>query len=142
MINKLYTVIMDRVSAMFAGMAATRVQHEYVTVQIGMKADLLRQADQYELEGLTDLAEELRERASQIDLDNPGSHSTTLETEVLAEANGADTERLTTSPTALLTHQEPETEDSVPVTTAKKRVTKKKTAKKATKKSRRSRTSR
>lgn len=139
MINRLFTVIMDRVSAMFAGMAATRVQHEYVTVQIGMKADLLRQADEYELEGLTDLAEELRERANEINLDNPGNHSDTLETEVLAEANGADTERLTTSPTALLTH---ETSEPKPTPKVSRRAAKKKAKKKVTKKSRRSRSSR
>jgi hypothetical protein len=68
---KLLQAIIARIKALLAMAASWALEADVLLCHAEIKADLLRQAQRYEDEGLTILANELRQRAEEIDLQRP-----------------------------------------------------------------------
>jgi hypothetical protein len=68
---QLFHALAQRVKALFITNAALDFEAQFVSRDAERKAELLRQAAQYEKEGLHIIAQELRERAEQISLEQP-----------------------------------------------------------------------
>jgi hypothetical protein len=68
---KLLQAIIARIKALLAMAASWALEADVLLCHAEIKAELLRQAQRYEDEGLTSLANELRQRAEEIDLQRP-----------------------------------------------------------------------
>jgi hypothetical protein len=67
----LFQSIVDRIKAMFAADAALDLEAQFVARQADRKADLLRKAAEFEEEGLTRIAQELRLHAEALSIKRP-----------------------------------------------------------------------
>lgn len=67
----IFQVVAGRLKALFVTHVALDLEAELLSQDAVRKAGLLRQADQLAAEGLTDVAEELRERAGRLSLERP-----------------------------------------------------------------------
>jgi hypothetical protein len=68
---KLLQAIIARIKALLAMAASWALEADVLLCHAEIKAELLRQAQRYEDEGLTSLASELRQRAEEIGLQRP-----------------------------------------------------------------------
>lgn len=67
----LFRAIIDRVKTLFAISAAQELEAECLSRDAERRADLLRQADRYDDEGLHGIAQQLRRRAEELDHRQP-----------------------------------------------------------------------
>lgn len=67
----LFRALLERVKALFLTTAALDFEAEFVARHAERQAELLRQADRYEEEGLHGIADHLRRRAEGLELDRP-----------------------------------------------------------------------
>lgn len=67
----LFRVLADRVKALFIANAALDFEGQFASRAAERKAELLREAQTYEQEGLPIVAQELRQRAEAIDIQKP-----------------------------------------------------------------------
>jgi hypothetical protein len=67
MLSSLFRQLIDRVKALLALAAAQEMQAEALSRQAERKAELLRKAKDYEAEGLSAVAEQLRREAELLD---------------------------------------------------------------------------
>ena len=65
--------VAERLRALLATSVALDFEAEVAARQAARKAELLRQAQEYETEGLDSVAAELREQAAALSLDRPGA---------------------------------------------------------------------
>lgn len=68
---QLFRALGARLKALFVANAALEFESELAAVSAERKAVLLRQAADYDKEGLPEVASELRQRAAEIDLSQP-----------------------------------------------------------------------
>jgi hypothetical protein len=71
LLSSLFRPLIDRVKALLALAAAQELQAEALARQAERRAELLRQADGYEAEGLAAVAEQLRREANLLDAPQP-----------------------------------------------------------------------
>jgi hypothetical protein len=67
----LFRVIVDRIKAVFATAAALELEGEFLARDAERRAELLRQADRYDAEGLTTVAARLRQMAEATSAETP-----------------------------------------------------------------------
>lgn len=107
----LFRALAERVKALFIANAGLDFEAQFVTRNAERKAELLRQSDAYEKEGLPGIAQELRQLADGISLKQPlasvlpsldhwQAHDKTPTPALTAKSNQRDGERLllTTNP--------------------------------------------
>jgi hypothetical protein len=71
MLKSLFRALTDRFKAMFATNAALDLEAEFFARDAQRRAELLRQADGYEREGLTGVAEGLRRQVHSLGVQQP-----------------------------------------------------------------------
>jgi len=71
MLLTLFRVVTDRVKAMFVTNAAMEFEAEFVARDAERRAELLRQADRYDAEGLTSVASRLRQQSESLNTNQP-----------------------------------------------------------------------
>jgi hypothetical protein len=69
----IFRALTNRFKAIFATSAALELETEFVARQAERRAELLRQADRYEAEGLGGIARELRQHVEMLSLERPGA---------------------------------------------------------------------
>lgn len=69
----LFRAVVDRVKLMFASAAASELEAEFLARDAERRAELLRQAERYQTEGLTTVAERLRKAAESISTERPAA---------------------------------------------------------------------
>ena len=67
----LFRALTDRVKALFIANVALDLEGQFASRAAERKAELLREAQSYEQEGLPIVAQELRQRAESIDIQKP-----------------------------------------------------------------------
>jgi len=67
----IFRTLIDRLKTLFATTAAQELEAEVLAQDAERRAELLRQADRYEQEGLPSIALQLRQRVAQLDVQRP-----------------------------------------------------------------------
>ena len=67
----LFRAVIDRLKVLFATSAALELESEFLARDAERRAELLRQADRYEEEGLRGIAQHLRQQAEQVSVQRP-----------------------------------------------------------------------
>jgi len=67
----LFRAVIDRLKVMFATSAALELESEFLARDAERRAELLRQADRYQEEGLTGIAGHLRQQAENLSAQRP-----------------------------------------------------------------------
>jgi hypothetical protein len=71
MLMSLFRAITDRLKALFASNAAMELESEFLAREAERRAELHRQADRYDAEGLRGIAQHLRQRADTLLIERP-----------------------------------------------------------------------
>ena len=67
----LFRAVVERLKVLFATSAALELESEFLARDAERQAELLRQADRYEAEGLHGIAQRLRQQAEQVSVQRP-----------------------------------------------------------------------
>lgn len=86
----LFRVIVDRVKAVFATAAALEQEREFLLGDAERRAELLRQADRYDAEGLTTVAARLRQMAEATSIETPAASVLPALTHLQGEAQAVN----------------------------------------------------
>jgi hypothetical protein len=110
----IFRAITDRVKALFATTAALELEAEFLTRDAERRAELLRQAERYDAEGLHEVANHLREQAELLTAQRPLASILPALTHLQADPTAKDNPAPTVASGALPAPDAPSSRPSLP----------------------------